>query len=284
MNNILFYNNKTGTGAVGVVAGDSFQTTTEFDAGSFSTGWTHIERTGDNLLFYNQATGAAGFGSLEHGKFKTTETFPPRFFAPGWTHLTDTLHFTLFYRADTGEGAIVRLSPPPIQTTKSFPADGFSRGWTHIVVGASLILFFNRDNGSGAIAEPFDNRPPGGGGISVFNDIRTLKVFGAGSFREQWSQIVELDTSGTLLFYNKDTGAGEVSILKRDGISTVNAFPPGDFKKGWTHIVAAGGSQLFYNADDTSAGIGFDPTVREFPAGSFSTWTHLVSQVDPPVI
>lgn len=284
MANIMFYNSDTRAAAVGVVSGSSFQTTQTFDAGSFSR-WTNIVNAEGftGLLFYNKGTGAAALGSLSQGTFTTGETFPPGFFAPNWTHLVHTGSFMLFYRKDTGEGAIVKSRP--FQTIKGFPAGGFARGWTHIVMSASdgsLMLFYNKDTGEGAIAEQFDNRPPGTGGFPVPNDIRTLKSFSAGSFSRGWSDIVEAG-GGKLLFYNRANGAGALGTVNRDGFQTAKAFPEGAFKKGWT-IVAAGGSMLFYNAGDGSAAIGFDPTVREFPAGSFSIkWTNLVADIDSPV-
>jgi hypothetical protein len=212
--------------------------------------------------------------------------FNPGFFLAGWTHVFPTGFYTLFYKAQTGEGAIVVLSPSP-HTTKLFPAAGFALDWTHIALcraNASLILFYNSATGAAAICEQFSNLPSVSGGFGQSpNDLRTVKSFAAGSFATGWSHIVDAG-GGRLLFYNTTTGEGAVGSMSASDFTTTQTFGAGAFKPGWTNIVNVGDSILFYDASDGSAAIGFNPTANEFPAGSFGTWTHLASRVDPDPI
>lgn len=285
MKNFLFYKRDNGAGAVGVIDGNTFRTVRSFEPGAFAMNWSHIEPTPNGLLFYNEDTGEAALGNLSQGDFKTTSTFPAGFFSPGWTHIRSTNSYILFYRQSSGEGAIV-AGWPNLETTKWFPIDAFRRGWTHIVDSPpDLMLFYKAETGEGAIGERFNNRPQSSGSFGGYpNDFRTLKSLPGGYFSRRWSRIVLLENE-ELLFYNQVTGTGAVGTLTRDGFTTIRTFPVGGFRTGWTHIVNAGGSILFYNAENGSGALGFSPTVASFPEGAFAAgWTHVVATVDLPPI
>lgn len=283
MTPILFYNRTNGAGALGELSRANFTTTQSFNPGAFATGWSHVERTHRGLLFYNQATGAAALGSFRDGSFSTQDTFPAGFFNPGWTHLCSAGEAVLFYRASTGEGALVTgfdQGVAEIRTARSYPAGAFACGWTEIVYSAmhAVLLFYNATTGEAAIAELFDRLAPNALDLvgRPLNDIRTLHVFPAGAFSRRWSHITAISV-GSLLFYNQVTGTAAVGTLARTEFTTSHTYDVDAFHTGWTHIVMRGEVSLFYNSDNGAGAIGFDPTVKEFPAGSFAAgWTHVV--------
>lgn len=282
----MFYNSNTGEAAIGEVVEDNFRIIRAYNPGEFAANWSHIVPVADGFLFYNKETGDAASGSLNEGEFRTRNTFPPKFLGKGWTHICAGGDRTLFYNASNGAGLIV-ASFNPFTKVKSFPANSFSNDWTHITAGLSyLMLFYNAANGRGAISEWFYNGPPIPQTFSIpNNDIRTLVSYKSGDFTTGWTHVISPVDNGKFLFYNQLTGAGALGILTQAGFETTATFS--DFATGWTNIVILGDSIVFYNASNGAGAIGFNPTVKIFPAGTFSTgWTHLVSKVDliPPIV
>ena len=88
--NILFYNHRDGSAALGrllpssVGGASDFTTQTSFAAGRFAPHWTHIVSAGNLLLFYNSASGDGAIGRVANDQFSTIATMPlPR----GYTHI-----------------------------------------------------------------------------------------------------------------------------------------------------------------------------------------------------
>ncbi|HEY7285300.1 MAG TPA: hypothetical protein VH497_07650 [Vicinamibacterales bacterium] len=60
---------------------------------------------------------------------------------------------------------------------------------------------------------------------------------------------------GNLLFYNHDKTSGAIATLSASGITTTKEFPAGSFSQ-WTHVAAAGATILFYNRGNGAAAFG----------------------------
>lgn len=104
-NGILWYNSRTGAGAVGRV--DSAGNHTTIKTMNFSTGWTNIVNTPNGILYYNSQTGAGAVGQIDGaGNHTTIKTLN---FSTGWTHIVNTPNGILYYNAQTGAGAVGRI-------------------------------------------------------------------------------------------------------------------------------------------------------------------------------
>jgi N,N-dimethylformamidase beta subunit-like protein len=303
MESILFYNKRTGAGAIGVVNKGKFVTKGTYGADAFARDWTHIADvplSGGSMLFYNKNTGSGAVGRLvpafarmadvplsSGGKFnkntgsgavggllpdsfandKTKRLFSEHSF-DNWTHVVGVLWHghgrLLFYNADTGAGAI-GFDP----TEQSYAAGSFSPGWTHIIPGRSSwrVLFYNSE--SGAAALDFDP---------------SIEAFGKGAFSHGWTHIANSPLKSgqdALLFYNASTRSGAIGVLGADGFKTIRTYAAGAFSE-WTHVIGLDSGFLFIHAG-TGAGAlgeinGVDfVTTKSYPAGEFSQgWTHIV--------
>ncbi|WP_331732116.1 hypothetical protein OG592_41185 (plasmid) [Streptomyces avidinii] len=266
---LLFYNDTTGAGAIGVLEEDSFTTVHSYPAGGFAPHWTHITELpgkGGQLLFYDVGSGSAAVGHLTPDTFVTTQGYSAGAFSH-WTHVVGTAraeHVTaLFYNSQTGAAAL-GFDP----TVQSYPEGTFSTGWTHIVTGRRSwrILFYNADTGSGAL--DFDP---------------STALWGAGSFSTHWTHVAvgpSIDGEDALIFYNSASRSGAVGLLGPGGFRTVQSWGPGAFG-AWTMVVGTDTGWLFYNTHTGAAAIGTlrdgaFTTTRGYPAGSFATgWSHI---------
>lgn len=83
-----------------------------------------------------------------------------------------------------------------------------------------------------------------------------------------------------LLFHNADDGSGVVGQLDPT-INRSQAFPPGAFTVGWTHIVRVGRRLFFYKATTGEGAVcilegGYFTTMQGYPPNTFACgWTHL---------
>jgi hypothetical protein len=109
----------------------------------------------------------------------------------------------------------------------------------------------------------------------------TFAAYPPGSFSPGWSQVSHMDTGDTILFYNANNGTAAEGILN-NGVYT-NQLTLSGFSIGWTDIQYVGLEDsnsplpLFYNASLGSGSVGFSPSERIFPSGSFATgWSHIV--------
>src|SRR4029077_15055166 len=87
-NGTLYYNARTGAGAVGRVdsAGNHI-IIKSYAAGSFGA-WTHIVNTPNGILYHNSKTGAGAVGRIdEAGNHTTIKFFSDGSFATGWTSI-----------------------------------------------------------------------------------------------------------------------------------------------------------------------------------------------------
>lgn len=131
------------------------------------------------------------------------------------------------------------------------------------------ILFYNSHTGAAV-----------SGKIST-SGLTTFAAYPAGSFSTGWSQVSHVDTGDTILFYNGNTGSAAEGTLN-NGVY-INAENLSGFTLGWTDIQYVGLQDnsvplpLFYNASLGSGAVGFSPSERIFPSGSFATgWSHIV--------
>jgi hypothetical protein len=60
---------------------------------------------------------------------------------------------------------------------------------------------------------------------------------------------------GTILFYSSETGSAAIGGLTQNSFSTTKQFAAGAFSR-WTHVVARGSLVLFYNRDQGAAAFG----------------------------
>ncbi|MGW6979173.1 hypothetical protein ACWGE1_06960 [Streptomyces sp. NPDC054932] len=140
------------------------------------------------------------------------------------------------------------------------------------------LLFYNASNGAGAIGEL---------GEKSFD---TLTSHEPGSFATGWTHVVEFPGNDRrFLFYDRSSGKGALGGLKTESFGsgvfgevfrTDQSFPEGAFSS-WSHItgIFRGGKStaLFYNNQNGSAALGFAPTTKAFPTGSFRLgWTQIV--------
>lgn len=150
---LLFYNSRTGQGAVAVPIDsspnnaqniDDIRTVKIFNPGDFATNWTHVVSGDSDILFYNSADGSGAIGRLappltaRATTFRTNTVIPAGSFARGWTHIVaaERSNKFLFYKGGTGEGAIGKISNGRFETIKIYPKNSFAKGWTHIVAGS----------------------------------------------------------------------------------------------------------------------------------------------------
>jgi hypothetical protein len=238
VNSLLFYNINTGAGASGYLDMGRFVNVQTL--GGFALGWTSIldaklhHDTVSLPLFYNSATGSGAVGYAP-----TVRVYPSGAFALGWTHIVADWNGILFYNSHTGAGAVaVPIDSTStnlgafddIRTTRVYAPGSFSTNWTNIVSAGSSIFFYNSTNGSAAIGRLLPQVVFGA------TEFRTDRVYSAGSFNTGWSHIVY--ANGALLFYNNNTGQGEIGTITNGIYSTSVRYPTGAFASGWTHIVA----------------------------------------------
>jgi len=132
------------------------------------------------------------------------------------------------------------------------------------------IFFYNSATGEAAI-----------GGI-VGGEFITRVSYPPGAFGAGWSHLAEIPlTQGELFFYNSTAKSAATGRLTGKGFATSKVYEANSFGL-WTHLTGVleeeFGSILFYNADTGAGAVGFDPTVKDYPAGSFSkSWSHIVS-------
>ena len=129
-------------------------------------------------------------------------------------------------------------------------------------------LFYNATTQAGVVAKLNG---------TVFN---TTQTFPNGAF-SQWTHVSCTDSLHSLLFYNSATGIWAEGVLDHGSFWSTASYT--GLSPGWTNILDAGLSYgkfypLFYNAANGSGAIGYSPTIRSYPSGSFSLgWTNIVN-------
>lgn len=286
--NLLFYNAKTGEGAVGKVTSSGFTTTKTYPTGAFAKNWTLVAPVASfgSILLYQSSSGSGAVGTLRSSGFITTQTYSD--LSPGWSNILyvgmDRLPF--FYNSSDGSGA---LGYAPTQ--RPYAAGDFSPGWTHIVWTNSGVLFYDTNEGSGAVVVPVSSGSAGP--LHPNNDLKTTKTFPSGAFLKDWTHVAA--TASRILFYNYATGAGAIGRLTPSSPGSASDFvtdmsyDPGQFAPHWTHVVSAGADLVFfYNATTGEGAIGQIngsrlTTTRVYPRGSFARgFTHVVCSQDAP--
>lgn len=139
------------------------------------------------------------------------------------------------------------------------------------------ILFYNSHNGAALT-----------GKIST-SGLSTFATFPAGSFSTGWSQVSHIDTGDAILFYSANNGTAAEGTLN-NGVY-MNAENLSGLTLGWTDIQYVGLQDnsvplpLFYNASLASGAVGFNPSERIFPSGSFTAgWSHIIWDGGPNML
>jgi hypothetical protein len=178
---------------------------------------------------------------------------------------------TLFFNALTGGGAIADVTADDVLTTKVFP-DGSLEPWTHFVQMPTdlinreqKIFVYNQYNRGGAI------------GILEKTRLNFKKIFSAGSF-SPWTHITGVGS--LLFFYDQKSGVGAFAETAPKILHLINVNHPvtvldlGDIKLDPQLSPLTPMSKVSQIGPETEMDC---LTVRSFPAGSFSAWTHIVS-------
>ncbi|MFE9493782.1 hypothetical protein, partial [Streptomyces collinus] len=74
------------------------------------------------------------------------------------------------------------------------------------------------------------------GSVDADNGLADVRVFPAGSFATDWTQITAL-SGDRILYYAGSTGRGCIGSVDADnGLADVRVFPAGSFATDWTQI------------------------------------------------
>src|SRR5262245_18738683 len=101
---ILFYDQSTGEGEVGVIESDNFRTLSYLGPGSFLPWWTHVASDG---FFYNQYSGDGALVTVHYGGGVETLWHKSGVFA-SWTSITSHEGYLLFFQSWSGKAVIGR--------------------------------------------------------------------------------------------------------------------------------------------------------------------------------
>jgi hypothetical protein len=263
MERLFFYNSANGAGATGDLSSDGLTVVHDFPAGTFRKGWTHVTElpgTGGQVLFYQAPTHEVAVGEMEPETFMPVKSNTRDIGA--WTHIVGTLvdghPSTLFYNAPIGVAA-EGFDPPG--------APGpFRSGWTHVVSGRRSwrVLFCDAKSGDGAL---------GFGSSAPISATRPLSP--------GWTHLTVgpcVEGRDSILFYDGDTGAGELGLLGEDGFSPVWKWKPKEFE-AWTLVVGTDTAFLFYHAATGAAAVGVLDgdilMITRLPGTLALGWTHI---------
>lgn len=122
-NGILYYNGKTGSGAVEKTDGSGNQAIITYPIDSFSKGWTHIVNTQSGILWYNSKNGSGAFGVLDNtGNHRTIKTYPVGSFSSGWTSIISSPDGIHYYNAQSGARAVGQIDGEGNLTDSALPS------------------------------------------------------------------------------------------------------------------------------------------------------------------
>ena len=194
----------------------------DYPPGAFGS-WTEIVAVPSldkgiplRVLFYDGMSGLDIVGRFD-GEGIFQQEWSSHGFRLGWTHIISTwAGDLLFYDQASGESFWGSLQQDGTFFTRG-TIPGIAAGWEQIVPsGVCGLLFYRSIDGNAAITELHN-------GMTTLNTLR---------FKKNWRLIPS--SSGTILFYDPDTGEGYTGGFKAGEFFPLRAYPVGSFQTRYT--------------------------------------------------